>query len=185
MVEMPMGSQGGNMHELSSGGWGLALPRLILLSVLAVGCGFGTYNDTSDPRITSSNSGVPDAGQWWPFACVTGSPPTVPASVPIGYSTSGTCGDGGTFALSVDGCLMVGDWTVLGLTDVTTNVPSSIPAAGGWEVAGTGGFDVGDGGTQWTCDSSADSSGALTFTCSAGVPPVQACESTLTPVSGT
>ncbi len=161
--------------------WGL---KLILLSVVFAGCGFGLYDGSSDPRVTSANSGVADSGQWWPFACVTGSPPTVPASTPISYTTSGSCGTGGQFALSVDGCLMVGDWTVLGLTDVSTNIPSSIPQAGGWEVAGTGGSEVGDGGTQWTCDSAPDSSGVLTFTCSAGEPAVMACQSTLTPVSG-
>jgi hypothetical protein len=173
------------MSEVSTGNRESAWLWLILASTLAVGCGFGTYNDTSDPRITSANSGVADSGQWWPFTCVTGSAPTVPATTPINYATSGSCGDGGPFALSIDGCVMVGDWTVLGLTDVTTTIPSSIPAAGGWEVAGTGGFDVGDGGMQWTCDSSSDASGVLTFTCTAGEPAVQACQSTLTPVSGT
>jgi hypothetical protein len=172
------------MNEVSVRGSAL-VPQLILLSALWVGCGFGTYNDTSDPRITSSNSGVADAGQWWPFTCPNASPPVSPASSPLNYNTSGTCGTGAPFALSVDGCLMVGDWTVLGLTDVTTNVSSSIPAAGGWEVAGTGDHDVGDGGTDWTCDTSTDASGVMTFTCSAGEPAVQACESTLTPVSGT
>ena len=80
---------------------------------------------------------------------------------------------------------MVGTWTALGLTDVTTHVSSSIPSAGGWEVVGTGGFDVGDGGTQWTCEAAELSSGALAFTCTAGIPATSACESTLTPVGGT
>ncbi len=173
-----------------SGGPGLLAARGLLLwgALLAAGgCGFGLYDDSAAPQAVAANDGVWDAGQWWPWACAlpdgTFSNPA-PPSTPVDYSASGSCGDGGAFALSVDGCEMFGDWTVLGLSDVSTIVPSSIPQAGGWEIAGTGGFDVGDGGTSWTCASTAtDSSGNLTLTCTAGVPPATACQSALTVVS--
>jgi hypothetical protein len=161
------------------------LAAIVVAALVACGgCGFGTYNDGAAPQVTSASDGVADAGQWWPWICPDGSDPAEP-SVPLSYSASGTCGDGGAFALGVDGCEMVGTWTALGLTDVTTHVSSSIPSAGGWEVVGTGGFDVGDGGTQWTCEAAELSSGALAFTCTAGIPATSACESTLTPVGGT
>jgi hypothetical protein len=152
------------------------------------GCGFGQYDDSSAPQVVDSSTGVWDAGQWWPWACAlpdgTLTNPA-PQSTPINYTAAGTCGDGGAFALSVDGCEMFGNWDALGLSDVSTTIPTSIPQAGGWEVVGTGGFDVGDGGTGWTCDATAtDSSGDLTLTCTAGTPSATACESTLTLVSG-
>ena len=165
--------------------------RLILLVALVSSCGFGSYNDGASPDVTSATSGVPGSGMWWPWTCANGSNPS-PASIPRSYTVVGSCGLGGAFALSVDGCEMRGDWTVLGLSEVITNIPSSIPAAGGWEVAGTGGGgrDAGTAGTerdgggpQWTCDTTALPSGGLNFTCTAGTPATPTCESTLTPVA--
>ena len=150
------------------------------------GCGFGLYDGSDAPQVVDSNDGIWDAGQWWPWACALPdgafSNPS-PASTPIDYTATGTCGDGGAFTLSVDGCEMFGNWDALGLSDVSTNIPSSIPQAGGWEIAATGGLDVGDGGTNWTCDAAAsDANGDLTLTCTAG--DATACESTLTVVTG-
>ena len=163
-----------------------AFVALVLASLLGSGCGFGLYDGSGAPQVVDSNDGVWDAGQWWPWACAlpdgTFTNPS-PASTPIDYTATGTCGDGGAFALSVDGCEMFGNWDALGLADVSTNIPSSIPQAGGWEIAATGGFEVGDGGTAWTCDATAtDSAGDLTLTCTGGN--ATACESTLTVVSG-
>ena len=165
----------------------VSLRSVILRSVLfgalvaAAGCGFGLYDDSGSPSVTASNDGVPDAGQWWPWACPNGSNPA-PATTPQSYAVSGTCSDGGTLALSVNGCEMEGNWDVLGLSDVSTNISTSIPTAGGWEVAGTHGS--GDGGVPLTCDATASSSGALTVTCAAGDAGVTACVTTLTSVSG-
>ncbi len=75
---------------------------------------------------------------------------------------------------------MFGNFDALGLANVTTNTPSSIPQAGGWEVVG----DVGDAGVTWTCDATAtDSAGDLTFTCTEGDAGTE-CDSTLKIVSG-
>jgi len=155
---------------------------MVVVSLVVCGCGFGLYDGSAAPQVTGANDGVADAGQWWPWACAlpdgTFSNPS-PPSTPLNYDVTGTCGDGGAFALSVNGCEMFGNWGALGLSDVSTNIPSSIPQAGGWEIAATGGTDVGDGGTSWVCDAVAtDSSGDLILTCTAGDPAVTACQST-------
>ena len=159
--------------------------RWLIFGALALlaGCGFGLYNGSADPQVTSANDGVWDAGQWWPWACPNGANPA-PASPTLNYTATGTCGGGGPFGLSVDGCELFGDWGILGLADVSTTLPSSIPQAGGWEVVGTGDFAVSDGGMSWSCAATAiDASGDLALTCTAGVPPVTACESSLTVAS--
>jgi len=152
----------------------------------AQGCGFGNYDDSAAPQATSANDGVWDAGQWWPWACQlpdgTLTNPA-PQSTPIDYTATGTCGAGGDFSVSVNGCEMFGNFDALGLSNVSTNIPSSIPQAGGWEVAGTGG----DAGADWICDTTAtDSAGDLTFTCTVDADGGgTACTSTLKAVSGT
>jgi len=152
----------------------------------AQGCGFGQYDDSAAPQVVSSSTGVWDAGQWWPWACQlpdgTLTNPS-PQSTPINYTATGSCGTGGAFALSVNGCEMFGNWDALGLSDdsVSTTIPSSIPQAGGWEIEADAGV-IGDAGFVWTCDATAtDSSGDLTFTCTDGD---AGCQSTLTMVSG-
>ncbi len=145
--------------------------------VAASGCGFGTYDGTATPQVTGATDGVPDAGQWWTWTCPNGSNPA-PASDPVNYAAAGNCSDGGTLALSVNGCEMEGNWDVLGLSNVSTNVSTSIPGAGGWEVAGIGG---GDGGVARTCDATAAVSGVLTVTCTEADGGVAACTTTLTP----
>jgi hypothetical protein len=162
----------------------LGLTVVAAAGLIAQGaCGFGLYDDSAAPQVVNSNDGIWDAGQWWPWACaLDGGALTNPSpqSTPINYTAAGSCGGGGAFALSVDGCEMFGNWDALGLSDVTTNIPSSIPQAGGWEVAG----DVGDAGMTWTCDAAAtDSTGDLTFTCTKGDAGAL-CESALKIVSG-
>lgn len=171
--------------------WGaLGIGALLWSGLLATGaCGFGNYNDSNAPQAVAANDGVWDAGQWWPWACTlpdgTLTNPS-PPSTPINYTATGTCGAGGAFALSVNGCEMFGNFDALGLSDVATTIPSSIPQAGGWEVTGTG-----TGSADWTCDATAtDSSGNLTFACAVvsddpDAGPTPACSSTLTVVTGT
>ena len=144
---------------------------------LTSGCGFGRYDDTAVPLVTSANNGVSGNGQWWGWSCPNGSNPS-PATTPLAYTAAGACGAGGAFSLSVDGCEMLGNWDALGLSDVTTNAATSIPAAGGWEVLGTG-----TAGAQWTCTAATDSSKVITLTCTAGDPAATVCVSTLTPVT--
>ena len=127
-----------------------------------------------------SASGVADAGQWWPWVCPDGANP-IPQSTPLNYTATGSCGAGGPFQLSVDGCEMLGNFDALGFPDFSTNIPSSIPQAGGWEIEADAG-GVGDAGFVWICDATAtDAAGDLTFTCTDGD---AGCESTLKIVSG-
>jgi hypothetical protein len=169
----------------------LGMGALLWGGLLATGaCGFGFYNDSSDPQAVSANDGVWDSGQWWPWACQlpdhTLTNPS-PQSTPINYSATGSCGAGGAVAVSVDGCVMFGNWDALGLSDVSTTIPSSIPQAGGWELESDAGI-IGDAGVLWICDATAtDSSGDLTFTCTANsadpdVGTTTACTSTLSVV---
>jgi hypothetical protein len=171
-------------------------PRRALLSFIALtslvagaGCGFGRYDDSAAPQVTSATTGVPDAGQWWPWACPDGASPS-PASTPLDYTASGSCGNGGPFALSVDGCEMFGNWSTLGLSDVQTLQPTSTPSLGGWIVSGTpsaadGGLALGDGGVElWNCEATQATGGALAFTCSDAISLATTCQSSLTPVSG-
>jgi hypothetical protein len=159
-----------------------------LLCLAVAGCGFGRYDDSAAPAVTSATTGVPDAGQWWPFVCPDGAYP-IAASTPLDYTAAGSCGEGGAFALSVDGCEMVGTWTVLGLTGVQTLQPTSTPSLGGWIVSGTpstpdGGGSVGDGGSEiWNCEAVPSTNGLLIFTCSDATSSATTCQSTLAPVS--
>jgi hypothetical protein len=165
----------------------LALLALVSV-VVGTGCGFGRYDDSAAPQITSATSGVPDAGQWWPWVCPDGAYP-IPASASIDYTASGSCGVGGAFALSVNGCEMVGPWAVLGLTDVQTLKPTSTPSLGGWIVSGTpseanGGVSLTDGGVEaWNCEATPSADAGLTFTCSDATSMATTCQSALTPVS--
>jgi len=169
---------------------GRALLALVAIANLAAGtrCGFGRYDDSAAPQVTSATTGVPDAGQWWPWVCPDGAYP-IAASTPVDYTASGFCGDGGAFALSVNGCEMVGTWSVLGLSDVQTLQPTSTPNLGGWIVSATpsaadGGASAGDGGPEtWNCEATPTADGVLTFTCSDALSSATTCQSTLTPVS--
>jgi hypothetical protein len=163
---------------------------LVAFAILVAsgGCGFGRYDDSAAPQVTSATTGVADAGQWWPWACPDGAYPISP-STPLNYTASGSCGDGGAFTLSVNGCEMVGTWSALGLSAVQTLQPTSTPSLGGWIVSATpsaadGGVSVGDGGVEtWTCEATPTTGGVLTFTCSDAVSLATTCQSTLTPVS--
>lgn len=162
-----------------------AAGALALFFAAAAGCGFGIYDGGSSPQVTNSTTGVPDAGQWWPWVCPDGIYP-IPASTPLPYSAQGSCGPGGALLLSVDGCEMIADWSVLGLADVETTQPTSAPNLGGWIL--TAGGDGADGGVALdggTCTATPDvAAGVLDFTCTAGTPPTTVCLSTLTPVGG-
>jgi hypothetical protein len=144
-----------------------------------------------------SGDGNPDPGQYWVWSCPEGGTP-LDASTPIDYVASGTCGAGGPFSLSVDGCEMFGSWSVLGLSNVQTVQYASSPGLGGWSISatGTGVTEAGvveagiadggasDGGASWTCTARAAKAGDLTFTCSNATTSATTCRSTLTPVSG-
>jgi hypothetical protein len=170
---------------------GPAALALVVLASLAssAGCGFGRYDDSAAPQVVSATTGVPDAGQWWPWVCADGIYPIAP-SAPLDYTATGSCGDGGPFALSVNGCEMVGPWFVLGLSGVQTLQPTSTPNLGGWSVTGTpsaadGGVTETDGGpVTWNCVATpTGADGALAFTCSDATSAATTCQSTLTPVS--
>jgi hypothetical protein len=132
-------------------------------------------------------TGSPNPGLYWGWVCPDGDAP-LDASAPIAYVASGSCGEGGPFTLSVDGCEMFGSWSALGLSNVETTQYASSPALGGWSVtATTGGADggVSDGGAaSSTCTAHPAAGGDLTFTCSAAATSATTCQSTLTPVSG-
>ncbi len=170
-------------------------PRRAVRSLVAIanllaiaGCGFGTYDDSAAPQVTSATDGIADAGQWWPWVCPDGDNPS-PASAPLDYTASGSCGNGGAFSLGVNGCEIFGTWSVLGLSDVQTLQPTSTPNLGGWIVSGTpssadGGVSFGDGGAEpWTCGATPTADAGLTFTCADAISSAPTCESTLTPVS--
>jgi hypothetical protein len=171
-------------------GPGRALLLLVALAnfVAGAGCGFGTYNDSAAPQVTSATTGVADAGQWWPWACPDGANPS-PPSAPLDYTAAGTCGDGGALTLSVNGCEIFGTWSVLGLSDVQTLQPTRTPNLGGWIVSATpsaadGGVSLGDGGVEtWNCEATPAADGGLTFTCADAVSLATTCLSTLIPVS--
>lgn len=147
------------LRQSGRGSPGRALLSLVTLANLtaAAGCGFGRYDDSAAPQVTSATNGIADAGQWWPWVCTDGTYP-ITAPTPLDYTAAGSCGDGGAFTLSVNGCEMVGTWSVLGLSGVLTLQPTSTPSLGGWVVSGTssaadGGTSVGDGGTEtWNCN---------------------------------
>jgi hypothetical protein len=147
---------------------GLALPTTALPAIVACNIDDGT--------------GSPDPGLYWGWVCDGGGTP-VDASDPLDYVASGSCGEGGPFTLSVDGCEMFGNWSVLGLREVTTATYARSPGLGGWTLVAKGGAD---GGDSWNCDATRAAGGDLTFTCSRvtdGTPSAAACESTLTPVA--
>ncbi len=94
----------------------------------------------------------------------------------------GTCSDGGTLTLSVDGCELFANWDALGLTNVATTTPTATPNLGGWAItASPVGADAG-----WSCSAGvpASAGGSFAVTCSAGSASTMACQATLTPVSG-
>jgi hypothetical protein len=150
----------------------MKLPRLAVALGLASSMLTGCHLD--------DGTGAPDPGQYWGWVCPEGGTP-LDASAPIDYVASGSCGAGGAFTLSVDGCEMFGSWSALGLSDVQTTRSASSPGLGGWSVTATGG-DA-DGGTSWACTATAASGGDLTFTCSDAATSATLCQSTLTPVN--
>jgi hypothetical protein len=140
-----------------------------------------------------SGDGNPDPGLYWVWACPEGGAP-LDASAPIDYMASGSCGAGGPFTLSVDGCEMMGTWSALGLSNVQTVKVASSPGLGGWSVTATGDVvdagladgSVADGGaSSWTCTAEPTKGGELTFRCLDATTSATTCESTLKPVSGT
>jgi hypothetical protein len=164
--------------------WGWVAAGLGAVVLAAAGCGFGLYDDSSAPQVTSANDGVADAGQWWPFVCPDGDHPS-PASAAFDYTASGTCGPGGPFTLSVDGCEMFGDWPALGLSDVQTTQSTSTPNLGGWILTAAAPPDGGvDGGDSWNCAANLAADGGLAFSCSDAVTSATTCQSTLTPAGG-
>lgn len=124
-------------------------------------------------------TGAPDPGLYWGWTCPDGGAP-LDASAPIDYVASGSCGAGGPFTLSVDGCEMFGSWSVLGLSNVQTTRYASSPGLGGWAVTATAG--AGDGGATWNCTATSGVAGDLTFTCSSATTSVTTCQSMLTPL---
>jgi len=127
-----------------------------------------------------SGDGNPDPGPYWGWTCPEGGTP-LDASAPIDYVASGSCGAGGAFMLSLDGCEMSGSWSALGLSNVQTVQFTSSPGQGGWTVTGIAG--AADGGAVWTCTAKRAAAGDLTFTCSDATS-ATACQSTLEPTSG-
>ena len=134
----------------------------------------------------NNDTGAPDPGMYWGWVCPDGGGTPVDASTSISYVASGSCGKGGRFALSVDGCVILGSWSALGLSNVQTVQYTSSPGLGGWSVSATGGDADGgaaDGGTSWTCAATAASGGDLMITCSEPTSSTPLCQSTLTPVN--
>jgi hypothetical protein len=152
---------------------------LFLCPALATLAGCNLDNDT----------GTPDPGQYWGWVCPDGGGTPIEASAPIHYVASGTCGKGGSFSVSVDGCKMFGSWSALGLSNVETVQFTGSPGLGEWTVTATGG--VADGGApdagkgpSWSCTAKRAAAGDLTFTCHDTTTSATTCESTLTPMSG-
>jgi hypothetical protein len=123
-------------------------------------------------------TGNPDPGLYWKWECPEGGTP-LDASAPIDYLASGSCGTGGPFTLSVDGCEMLCTRSALGLSNVVTVTYTSSPGAGGWSVAGTGG--LADAGASWSCTANAAAGADLMFVCSNAT--TTTCRSTLAPVN--
>ena len=101
----------------------MSVQRFAIAAWVSLAAGCTLYDDT----------GKPDPGQYWTFVCPdspNGDGTPVPASTPIEYLAFGSCGPGGSFTLSVDGCEMIGNWTALGLLDVTTTEYTSTPSLG-------------------------------------------------------
>jgi hypothetical protein len=149
---------------------------LCLASPMATACTLG------------SDSGTPDPGMYWGWACPDSGGVPVDASAPLDYVATGSCGAGGPFAVSVNGCEMFGTWAALGLSDVTTTQYVGSPGLGGWMVAATedvldgGGPDAGQGSSLRCTAAQASGAGDLTFTCSDATTSATICRSTLTPV---
>lgn len=150
---------------------GLGLPALALPIIAACHIDDGTGN--------------PDPGLYWGWVCDGGGTP-LDASTPVEYVAIGTCGAGGLFTLSVDGCEMIGTWSAVGLSNVQTSQYTSSPGLGGWSVTAMEGAE--DGGASWNCTATPSAGGALTFTCSSeagdAASSVVGCQSTLSPLSG-
>jgi hypothetical protein len=139
----------------------------------------------------NNDTGAPDPGMYWGWVCPDGGGTPIEASAPIHYVASGTCGKGGSFSVSVDGCDMFGSWSALGLSNVETVQFASSPGLGGWAVTATGGGGVTDGGARdagngasWRCTAKAATAGDLTFTCSDATTSATTCQSTLAPSEG-
>jgi hypothetical protein len=128
-----------------------------------------------------NGTGNPDPGLYWNWGCPDGGTP-FDASTPVDYVASGSCGAGGPFTLSVDGCEMFGSWSALGLSNVQTTEYTSSPGLGGWSITATEG--AADGGASWNCTAKPAASGELTFTCSDATTSATTCTSTLTPAGG-
>jgi hypothetical protein len=129
-----------------------------------------------------NGTGTPDPGLYWRWECPEGGTP-LDASAPIDYVASGSCGMGGPFVLSVDGCEIFGSWSALGLSNVQTVQYTSSPGLGGWIVTATEGSA--DGGASWVCTANPAAAGALTFACSDATDAATSsvtCQSALTPV---
>jgi hypothetical protein len=146
------------------------LHRLIL--ALGLGLPIGTA------CTLDNDMGSADPGLYWGWVCADGGTP-IPASTPIDYIASGSCGAGGPFMVNVDGCEMFGTWSTLGLSDVESARTTSSPGLGGWSISGTAG--VPDGGASWKCSATPAASGDLTFACSDATTSATTCQSTLTP----
>jgi hypothetical protein len=147
------------------------LHRLVLASCLGLPIMAGCTLD--------NDTGTPDPGLYWQWVCPDGGGTPVDASAPIDYVATGTCGPGGPFTVSVDGCEMSGSWSALGLSHVETVTYASSPGLGGWTVTGTGG--VADGGASWDCTAKRAGAGVLTFACFDASRSSTICQSTLTP----
>jgi hypothetical protein len=149
-------------------------PALFVASCLGLALASGCTLD--------DDSGNPDPGLYWKFVCPNdASTPDAnntpaPASAPIDYVASGSCGPGGAFTLAVDGCEMFGDWAVLGVSNVETATYASSPGLGGWTITATA-----TSGASWVCTATATSANVLTFTCSDATTSTTTCRSTLTP----
>jgi len=89
----------------------------------AQGCGFGQYDDSAAPQVVDSNERGLGRRSVVALACRSDGGTVRPSSQPfaavdaINYTASGTCGAGGAFALSVDGCEMFGNFDALGLAE--------------------------------------------------------------------
>jgi len=127
-----------------------------------------------------SGTGSPDPGLYWGWVCDGGGTP-LDASASLNYVASGSCGNGGPFTLSVDGCEMFGSWSALGLSNVHTTQTSMSPGLGGWSITASG---AADGGTLWSCAAKPAVSGDLLFTCYEAVTSAVTCQSMLTTADG-
>ena len=138
-------------------------PRHLLLVLVVV----GIASSIAACGNLDSGIGAADPGLYWTWGCPEGGMP-LDASSPVEYLASGSCGPGGPFSLSVDGCEMSGTWSALGLSNVQTDQYTATPGDGGWIVTATPETEDGgtpDGGLTWTCAATAAASAELIVTC--------------------